>query len=59
MATSEASTQRSFRLSQRTLEQLDAMARVTGQSRNALADRLLGEAIKTDAHPLIRFDPAG
>jgi uncharacterized protein (DUF433 family) len=57
MTTSEGSTQRSFRLSRRTLEQLDAMARATGQSRNALADRLLSEAIKTAAHPLIRFQP--
>jgi uncharacterized protein (DUF433 family) len=55
MATSEGSIQRSFRLSRRTLEQLDAMARATGQSRNALADRLLSEAIKTATHPLIRF----
>jgi uncharacterized protein (DUF433 family) len=57
MATSEGSTQRSFRLSRRTLEQLDAMARATGESRNALADRLLSEAIKTATHPLIRFQP--
>jgi uncharacterized protein (DUF433 family) len=57
MATGEGSTQRSFRLSRRTLEQLDAMARATGESRNAFADRLLSEAIKTAAHPLIRFQP--
>lgn len=31
------------------------MARATGESRNALADRLLGEAIRTETHPLIRF----
>lgn len=57
MATGEGSTQWSFRLSRRTLEQLDAMARATGESRNALAERLLSEAIKTAAHPLIRFRP--
>lgn len=57
MATREGSTQRSFRLSRQTLEQLDAMALATGESRNALADRLLSEAIKTVAHPLIRFHP--
>jgi uncharacterized protein (DUF433 family) len=57
MATGEGSAQRSFRLSRRTLEQLDAMARATGESRNALADRLLSEAIKTATHPLIRFQP--
>ena len=33
------------------------MARATGESRNALADRLLSEAVKTQAHPLIRFQP--
>lgn len=33
------------------------MARVTGESRNALAERLLSEAIRTAAHPLIRFQP--
>ena len=33
------------------------MAQTTGESRNALADRLLGEALRTAAHPLIRFQP--
>ncbi len=33
------------------------MARATGESRNALAERLLGEAIRTETHPLIRFQP--
>lgn len=50
-----ALVQRSFRLSPRTLKLLDAMARAAGVSRNALADRLLGEAIRTETHPLIRF----
>lgn len=49
--------QRSFRLSRRTADHLDTMARATGESRNALAERLLGEAIRTQAHPLIRFQP--
>jgi len=57
MAIGEGSIQRSFRLSRRTLEQLDVMVRATGESRNALADRLLSEAIKAEAHPLIRFQP--
>jgi uncharacterized protein (DUF433 family) len=57
MTIGEGSAQRSFRLSRRTLEQLDTMARATGESRNALAERLLSEAIKTVAHPLIRFQP--
>ncbi len=47
--------QRSFRLSQRTLALLDEAAEQTSQSRNALADRLLGEALRLEHHPLIRF----
>lgn len=47
--------QRSFRLSARTLELLDAEAATMGESRNALADRLLGEALRVERHPLIRF----
>jgi len=47
--------QRSFRLSRRTLELLDQEAAATGTSRNALADRLLGEALRLQHHPLIRF----
>lgn len=49
------SVQRSFRLSRRTLELLDTAATETGESRNALADRLLGEAIRLERHPWIRF----
>ena len=47
--------QRSFRLSSRTAELLDAAAEAEGESRNALADRLLGEAVRLQRHPLIRF----
>lgn len=50
-----ASVQRSFRLSRRTLELLDAAAADGGETRNALADRLLGEAVRLDRHPFIRF----
>lgn len=50
------SVQRSFRLSGRTVELLDAAAARTGETRNALADRLLGEAVRVVRHPLIRFD---
>jgi uncharacterized protein (DUF433 family) len=57
MATEEPTVQRSFRLSRRTLDLLDAMANATGRSRNSLAERLLGEAIRTETHPLIRFQP--
>jgi uncharacterized protein (DUF433 family) len=55
MTRTDGSTQWLIRLSRRTLEQLDAMAQATGEPRDALADRLLGEAINTAAHPLIRF----
>src|SRR3984893_12305374 len=51
----QASVQRSFRLSARTIELLDAAAAAGGESRNALADRLLGEAVRLERHPLIRF----
>lgn len=56
-----SSVQRSFRLSRRTVELLDAVASGGTESRNALADRLLGEAIRLEHHPLIRFHrgPAG
>lgn len=57
MPTMDGSVQRSFRLSRRTLDQLDAMSRATGESRNALVERLLGEAIRTETHALIRFQP--
>ena len=49
------SVQRSFRLSGRTVELLDAAAVALGETRNALADRLLGEAVRVERHPLIRF----
>jgi uncharacterized protein (DUF433 family) len=49
------SVQRSFRLSPRTIDLLDAAASAGGESRNALADRLLGEALRLQRHPLIRF----
>lgn len=47
--------QRSFRLSPKTVELLDAAAAAGGESRNALADRLLGEGVRLERHPLIRF----
>lgn len=51
------SVQRSFRLSRRTVELLDAEAAAGVESRNALTDRLLGEALRIERHPLIRFQP--
>jgi hypothetical protein len=56
MPSKEPSVQRSFRLSRRTLEELDAMAGVTGESRNALADRLLGEATAASTWVRIALD---
>jgi uncharacterized protein (DUF433 family) len=49
------SVQRSFRLSRRTIELLDAAAAGGRETRNALVDRLLGEALRLERHPLIRF----
>lgn len=56
VVTAPKSVQRSFRLSGRTAELLDEAAVSTGETRNALADRLLGEAVRVERHPLIRFD---
>lgn len=55
MTQSTASVQRSFRLSLDTSNLLDASAEVGSESRNALVDRLLGEALRTERHPLVRF----
>jgi len=55
MSDDRPSIQRSFRLSPRTVELLDEAAATGSESRNALADRLLGEAIRLERHPLIRF----
>ncbi|MBK6312668.1 MAG: hypothetical protein IPF42_19605 [Candidatus Microthrix sp.] len=55
MATVPGSVQRSFRLSRSTSSLLDQVAKSTNESRNALADRLLGQALRTERHPLIRF----
>ncbi len=52
----QGSVQRSFRLSARTVELLDEAAEAAGESRNALADRLLGEGLRVERHPLIRFN---
>jgi uncharacterized protein (DUF433 family) len=55
MADDAGSVQRSFRLSARTVELLDRAAEAAGASRNAMADRLLGEALRVEHHLLIRF----
>lgn len=49
------SVQRSFRLSASTAELLDRAAEAGSESRNALADRLLAEALREEHHPLVRF----
>jgi uncharacterized protein (DUF433 family) len=59
MRSHEPSVQRSFRLSARTLELLDERAAARDLSRNALAEQLLGEAVRTDRHPLIHFREGG
>jgi len=59
MAEPMPSVQRSFRLSKRTLELLDATAAASAESRNALADRLLSEGVRMEVHPLIRFKTTG
>lgn len=54
------SVQRSFRLSARTAQLLEeAVSAPHGESRNALVDRLLGEALRLQRHPLIRFRTGG
>lgn len=37
------------------MELLDAAAAAEGETRNSLADRLLGEAVRLERHPLIKF----
>ena len=55
MRSEEKSVQRSFSLSPQTVELLDAASETGRESRNAIADRLLGEALRLERHPLIRF----
>lgn len=47
--------QRSFRLSSSTAALLDQLAVASNQSRNALADRMLGESVRLERHPLVTF----
>ena len=37
------------------MELLEAAAEYSGETRNALVDRLLGESVRLERHPLIRF----
>lgn len=50
-----ATRQRSFRLPERTLEELAARARERGETANSLARRLIEEGLRTQRHPLIYF----
>lgn len=54
-----STSQRSFRLRPSTLELLDEHARDAGLSANALAQRLLDEALRVERHPLIGFRQGG
>ncbi len=49
------SVHRSFRLSAATSALLDELAEVSDESRNSVVERLLGEAARTERHPLVRF----
>ena len=51
--------QRSFRMSQHTLERLAERAAETSESRNALAERLIDEGLRVDRHPLVYFRAGG
>jgi len=52
-------SQRTFRLAEGTIRQLDERARELSESRNALAQRLLDEALRLERHPLIYFREGG
>jgi len=47
--------QRTFRFSRETLQRLDERARELSESGNALAQRLLDEALRLERHPLVHF----
>jgi uncharacterized protein (DUF433 family) len=55
MTEPQVSVQRSFRLSSRTSELLDSLSQQSNESRNGLVERLLGEALRIEPHPLVRF----
>lgn len=55
----QSSVQRSFRLSARTAELLEEAVAAGSETRNALTDRLLGEALRLERHPRIRFRTGG
>ena len=55
MSESASSVQRSFRLSASTSRLLDHRVGESGESRNAMVDRLLNESLRIEKHPFVRF----
>ena len=55
MSETSSSVQRSFRLSASTSQLLDHRVGESGESRNAMVDRLLNESLRIEKHPFIRF----
>jgi uncharacterized protein (DUF433 family) len=51
--------QRSFRFSERTLQDLERSARESNTSANGMAARLIEEGLRTARHPLIHFRNGG
>ena len=59
MSETSSSVQRSFRLSASTSRLLDHRVGESGESRNAMVDRLLNESLRIEKHPFIRFITGG
>jgi len=55
MSEGTSSVQRSFRLSANTSQLLDRRVGESGESRNAMVDRLLNESLRLEKHPFVRF----
>lgn len=55
MSETTSSVQRSFRLSASTSRLLDHRVGESGESRNAMVDRLLNESLRIEKHPFVRF----
>ena len=55
MSETSPSVQRSFRLSASTSRLLDHRVGESGESRNAMVDRLLNESLRIEKHPFVRF----
>jgi len=55
MSERTSSVQRSFRLSANTSQLLDRRVGESGESRNAMVDRLLNESLRLEKHPFVRF----